>query len=54
MGEETGLGDAVAERNILYDRLVPVEWGEITTILVNDVSSSYKHILVFTHAQHLI
>jgi hypothetical protein len=23
-----------AERNILYDRLVPVEWEEITTILV--------------------
>ena len=37
MGEEAGLGDVVAERNILYDRLVPVEWGEITTILVNDV-----------------
>lgn len=34
MCEEDVVEDAVAERNILYDRLVPVEWSETTTILV--------------------
>ena len=36
--EEGGPGSAptaaAAEKNILYDLLVPVEWPEITTVLV--------------------
>ncbi len=44
LGVASGLMDEggviVAEKNILYDRLVPVDWPEITTILVSLIIQS--------------
>lgn len=48
MGEEGVLEDVVTERNILYDRLVPVEWPETTTVLVNAVSAHFYNIFAWS------